>query len=85
MAKIFKLAENAHIGLVDGNRGFHKPSPMKPVMITILVPDVDAWYRHFITLGVPTLTEPKDDAALKTRMFLLKDPEGYVIEIQNFY
>jgi hypothetical protein len=54
-------------------------------MITILVPDVDAWYRHFKELGVPTLTEPKDDNQLKTRMFLLKDPEGYVIEIQHFY
>jgi len=84
-AKIFKLAENAHVGLVDGNRGYHKPSPTKPVMITVLVPDVDAWYIHFKELGIPTLTEPKDDNQLKTRMFLLKDPEGYVIEIQHFY
>jgi len=36
-AKIFKLAENAYVGLVDGNRGYHRPSPTKPVMITILV------------------------------------------------
>ncbi len=84
-AKIFNVAESAHVGLVDGNWGYHKASPTKPVMITVVVPDVDQLYEQLQKLGVKTLTEPKDNQELGLRMFLLEDPEGYVIEIQKFY
>jgi predicted enzyme related to lactoylglutathione lyase len=84
-AKIFRVAGEAYVGLVDGHRGFHKASPMKPVMLTIVTSNVDAWYERFLEFGVETFSEPKDDAELGTRMFMLEDPEGYVIEIQKFY
>ncbi len=84
-AKIFRVAGEAYVGLVDGHRGFHKASPTKPVMLTIVTSDVDAWYERFIEFGVETFSEPKDDEELGTRMFMLEDPEGYVIEIQKFY
>jgi predicted enzyme related to lactoylglutathione lyase len=84
-AKILKLTEGASVGLVDGKKGSLRPSKDKPVMITILVPDVDAWYAHFKSRGIPTMSEPHDEPSLKLRQFMLKDPEGYVIEIQHFY
>lgn len=84
-AKIFKVAENAYIGCVDGNVGYHKPSYEKPVMLTIVVDDPDEWYKHFQDNGVKTLNEPHDNKELNLRIFLLEDPEGYVIEIQKFY
>jgi predicted enzyme related to lactoylglutathione lyase len=82
-AKIYKLAGDAHVGLVDEKHGFLPASSDKPVMVTILVQDVDAWYDHFIKNGVKTLNKPYDR---KThRGFMLEDPEGYVIEIQKFF
>ena len=84
-AKIFKIAENAYVGCVDGNVGYHKPADDKPVMLTIVVDDPDKWYQHFQNKGVKTLNEPHDDKELNLRIFLLEDPEGYVIEIQKFY
>jgi uncharacterized glyoxalase superfamily protein PhnB len=84
-AKIFRVAGEAYVGLVDGHRGFHKASPTKPVMLTIVTSNVDAWYERFLEFGVETFSEPKDDEELGTRMFMLEDPEGYVIEIQKFY
>ena len=84
-SKIFRVAENAYVGCVDGSVGYHKPSPTKPVMLTVVVDDPDAWYEHFKAHGVETLNEPHDDEELNLRIFLLKDPEGYVIEIQKFY
>jgi len=84
-AKILKLTETANVGLVDGRRGSLRPSRDKPVMVTILVPDVDAWYAHFKKLGVQTISEPHDEVGMNLRQFVLKDPEGYVIEIQHFY
>jgi lactoylglutathione lyase len=84
-AKIYRVAGEAHVGLVDGSRGYHRPSPSKPVMITVVVDNVDAWYRYLRVKGVETLTEPRDHEELGVRAFLLEDPEGYVIEIQKFY
>lgn len=84
-AKIFKVKDAAHVGLVDGKRGYHRPSHTKPVMITVVVSDVDDWYRYLKDKGVKTLSEPRDNVEINIRAFLLKDPEGYVIEIQKFY
>lgn len=53
-------------------------------MITVLVPDVYAWYENPKKIGIKTLTEPKNGEALKLKMFLLKDPKGYVVEKQHF-
>jgi predicted enzyme related to lactoylglutathione lyase len=84
-AKILKLSSNSNIGLVDGKKGSLKPTKSKPVMITILVPDVDMWYNHLKKLGVETMNEPHDEQGMNLRQFMFKDPEGYVIEIQHFY
>jgi predicted enzyme related to lactoylglutathione lyase len=83
-AKIFKVADNAFMGCVDGNIGYHKHDPTKPVMLTVIVDDPDAWYEHFLENSVETLNKPHDDVELNMRIFLLHDPEGYVIEIQKF-
>ena len=83
-AKIFKVADNAFMGCVDGNIGYLKHDPTKPVMLTVIVDDPDAWYEHFMENGVETLNKPHDDVELNMRIFLLHDPEGYGIEIQKF-
>ena len=84
-AKIYRVKDSALMGCVDGNVGYHKPHEKKPVMLTVVVDDPDAWYSHFKKHGVETLSEPHDDKDLGLRIFLLEDPEGYVIEIQKFY
>ena len=83
-SKIFRVAGEAFMGVVDERRGFHKASPAKPVMLTLSVDDTDAWYRYLKAQGAQTLSEPHDVAELNLRLFLLQDPEGYVIEIQKF-
>ena len=83
-AKIYKVTGVAHIGIVDETRGYHKANPIKPVEITLLVTDVDAWYRRVLSMGVIPLSEPRDLETPHLRMFLMQDPEGYVIEIQKF-
>jgi len=84
-AKIYRITDSSYMGCVDGSVGYHKPSEDKPVMLTVVVDDPDAWYNHLRKHGVETLNEPHDDEELNLRIFLLEDPEGYVIEIQKFY
>jgi len=83
-AKILKAAGSAYVGVVDEKRGYHRASPTKPVMLTLVVSDVDAWFRYFQSKGVHTLNQPHDNDELGIRAFLLEDPEGYIIEIQTF-
>jgi lactoylglutathione lyase len=83
-AKIYQVAGQAHIGLVDESRGQHRSNPIKPVEITLVVSDVDAWYQRIRSLGVETLTEPSIISAANVRAFLFQDPEGYLIEVQKF-
>lgn len=83
-AKIYRATDSAHVGLVDEGRGYHRASPAKPVMVTLVVPDVDAWYRYLRKRGVETLNEPHDVEEIGVRAFLLEDPEGYVIEVMRF-
>jgi predicted enzyme related to lactoylglutathione lyase len=80
---IFKVTDGAYIGIVDEKFGYHKASPAKPVMLSLMVADVDAWYQDFTQKGVKTLNEPSNWANL-LRQFKLEDPEGYVIEIHKF-
>ena len=84
-AKIFRVNGRALMGCVDGNRGYHKPDETKPVMLTVVVDDPDEWFNHFKKNNIETLNEPHDIDEMGLRVFLLKDPEGYVIEIQKFY
>lgn len=83
-AKIYRVTDSAYVGVVDERRGYHRTSPTKPVMVTFVVSDVDAWYRILKDKGVKTLNEPHDIEELGLRAFLLEDPEGYVIEVQKF-
>lgn len=83
-AKVYKVAENAHIGLVDGKKGLLKATKDKPVMLTFIVNDVDAWHRYLTENGVNIDQPPKEADYLNMKILLLKDPEGYVIEILEF-
>jgi len=51
-SKIYKIREGAYIGLVDGERGYHKASDIKPVIICLNVYDADAWYEKVTKAGL---------------------------------
>jgi len=44
--KIFKVAKGSHIGLVNAEKGYLKPQAEKPVMLSVIVEDVDAWHKY---------------------------------------
>ena len=81
--KIYRIAEGAHVGLVDEARGMNKWAEVKPVQLCIRVPDVDAWYAWVQHGKVDDLSEMFQNDALGIRAFVFRDPEGYQIEIQT--
>lgn len=82
-SKIYQVSDSGFIGLVDETRGYHRASPTKPVQVCIRVPDVDAWYRYLEAQGVQALSQPRENQELKIRAFVLLDPEGHTLEIQQ--
>ncbi|MCW4048962.1 MAG: VOC family protein [Candidatus Bathyarchaeota archaeon] len=82
--KIFKVGADSHVGLVDSEKGFLKPQKEKPVMLSFMVDDIDAWYSKLTEQGVKTNHPPQVGDDIHMSGFLLWDPSGYVIEILQF-
>ncbi len=83
LAKILRMADGAHIGLVDESQGMNKWQAKKCVQVCIRVPDVDAWYGYIEGYGVDGLSEMFVNDAIGIRAFVFDDPEGYQVEIQS--
>ncbi len=81
--KIYRVAENAHIGLVDEAKGMNKWAAVKPVQFCIRTPEVDAWYAYARAQGLDGLSELFVNDEIGIRAFVFNDPEGYQIEIQS--
>lgn len=82
-SKIYRVADGAHIGLVDEARGMNKWAEVKPVQFCIRVPDVDAWYAWCKEAGVDALSRLFVNDEIGIRAFVFRDPEGYQVEIQS--
>jgi predicted enzyme related to lactoylglutathione lyase len=82
-SKIYRIREGAYLGLVDGEKGYHRASDTKPVIICLNVKDADVWYEMLKGKGVEIEEKPQESERLKIKVFMFKDPEGYVIEIQE--
>jgi predicted enzyme related to lactoylglutathione lyase len=81
--KIFQITDTANIGLVDEKMGYLKPKKDKPVMITLTVKNIEKWYEHILKKEVELEGELKKHHSLDQRLFLVKDPEGYIIEFME--
>jgi catechol 2,3-dioxygenase-like lactoylglutathione lyase family enzyme len=83
LAQILHIAGDAHVGLVDEARGMNRWQAEKCVQLCIRVSDLDAWHDHLDAHGVEGLTAPRVNRAIGIRAFVLRDPEGYQIEVQE--
>jgi hypothetical protein len=83
--KIYRISKDSHLGLVDANRGSHKPSEEKPVRLQVMVDNADAWFEYLKRKGVYIpRKEPKVGETLKIKAFTVLDPGGYSVEICEY-
>ena len=64
-----------HMEVVIGN---HSP------IITLLTEDVDAVYEHLVEQGWETKDPPQENPRFKIYHFYVRDPNGYLVEVQRF-
>jgi predicted enzyme related to lactoylglutathione lyase len=83
-AKIYRVSGNAYLGIVDGEKGFHKAQEKNAVLVTLVVDDVFWWRKYLESKGVKMLTDVRDIEDIQVRCFFCQDPGGYSIEIEQF-
>ena len=83
-AKIFRIAGNSYMGVVAGEKGFHRPQEKNAVLLTVVVDNAQEWYERLRETEALLLTELQDKPEIQVRCFFLQDPAGYAIEVQQF-
>lgn len=86
ICRIYSLTPESYIGFcqhadapsVEENRRRHG------IIFTLVTPAVDEWYSYLQTRGVETDKAPAINTKYNIYHFFLRDPNGYLIEIQQF-
>lgn len=84
--KIFEIIPGSSVGLVKKGYGLHEPAADKPVMLSIVTPDVDTWYERLQEFNVsmvkplPPVDVQKSPDSAPVRGFIVEDPGGYTVE-----
>ncbi len=78
--RIFRSAPAAYIGFC---RKAEAPEP-GAVILTLVTEDVDGWYDRLREAGVAFEKEPALNPEYNIYHCFLRDPAGYLVEIQRF-
>ncbi len=78
--RIYRAATAAYLAFC------HRESAPKPegIILTLVSQDVDGWYSKLSSRGVEFETPPKLNPDFNIYHCFLRDPNGYLIEIQRF-
>ena len=81
-ALLYRLTPNSVIGLIrEGDGAYHRVQERNAVMVSIVTPDVDAWYERLGTRDDVSILKPIANSSNNPiRAFLVEDPGGYTVE-----
>ena len=78
--RIYQVAEKAFIGFCQRV----ETGTPDGVILTLVTEDVDGWHERLKNLGVPFEKEPALNPDYNIYHCFLRDPNGYLLEIQQF-
>jgi len=79
--RIYRVAENGFLGFCAREEA---PSDPGGVILTLITEEVDAWYAFLKDQGVRFEKEPAYNPKYAIYHCFLRDPNGYLVEIQRF-
>lgn len=81
-ARFFQVVPGSEVGIVKSGPGsYYTPQPRNAVMLSIVTPDVDAWYERLKDRpDVEILVELQGHSDAPIRNFMISDPGGYTVE-----
>ncbi|MFO8034206.1 MAG: VOC family protein [Candidatus Bipolaricaulota bacterium] len=78
--RIFRAAKGAFLGFCKKNTS---PATTQAI-ITLVTEDVDGWVAELRGCGVQVEKEPQSNPDFQIYHAFLRDPNGYLVEIQRF-
>jgi catechol 2,3-dioxygenase-like lactoylglutathione lyase family enzyme len=85
--RIYEVSSSGYLGICqtsDNSKGQITSGPQTNVILTIVTQEVDAWYDHLLKRGVTFEKSPEINPKYNIYHCFLRDPNGYLIEIQRF-
>jgi catechol 2,3-dioxygenase-like lactoylglutathione lyase family enzyme len=79
--RIYRVCEGAFVGFCQRAAA---PDVPVGVILTLVTADVDAWYEYLVHQGVVPDKAPMHNTGYGIYHFFLRDPNGYLIEVQRF-
>ena len=83
--RIYQVGRDAYLGFCQRADGAQRTSPgARHVILTLVTPEVDEWFRYLSEQGVVFEKPPAVNPTYNIYHCFLRDPNGYLIEIQRF-
>jgi catechol 2,3-dioxygenase-like lactoylglutathione lyase family enzyme len=79
--RIYHVCGQAYVGVCQRDDA---PLELAGVIFTLVTPDVDGWYAALQARGVAFEKPPAHNPRFQIYHCFLRDPNGYLIEIQRF-
>ena len=79
--RIYRVSDDGYLGFCERAEVPERPSG---VIFTIVTAEVDKWYHHLSDQGVVFKEVPAFNPRYNIYHCFLRDPNGYLIEIQRF-
>nr|MBN1228422.1 VOC family protein [Anaerolineae bacterium] len=84
--RIYRTAADSYLGLCERKEMPDLPAgpDQHRVIFTLVTDAVDEWYKYLQEQGVEFEKPPQENPRYRIYHCFLRDPEGYLIEIQRF-
>ena len=79
--RIYRVSSDGYLGFCQRNAASEQPDG---VIFTIVTQEVDRWYEHLVARGIAFEKPPALNPKYNIYHCFLRDPNGYLIEIQRF-
>lgn len=81
---IYQVSRNGYIGFCQRTDASHSSQDRKHVILTMVTDRVDEWYQHLAEQDVHVEKPPTTNPDYDIYHFFVRDPNGYLVEIQQF-
>ncbi len=80
VCRIFQVSRSAFLGFCEHFEGANPDG----VILTLVSDEVDAWYDYLLAQNTPIEKPPTHNETFHIYHLFLRDPNGYLLEIQQF-
>lgn len=80
--RIYHVSGEAYLGFCQRSDA---PTEPRGLVLTLVTEQVDEWCAHLRRKGVEFVKEPAENPPYRIYNAFVRDPNGYVIEIQRFW